>query len=170
MENRIKQVTFLGQERQLLGMVPKLGVKAPEFSGVQDSLDNFSSNSLNGTLRIISVVPSVDTSVCAMQTKRFNEEIKQLDDVKVVTISCDTPFALARFISSQDIENMIAVSDSIHLSFGMKYGMVMDGVRLLARGVYIIDKNDDLVYGQIAPNVHDDIDFDEVFDFIKTIR
>ena len=167
MEYREKEVTFLGADRKLLGIPPKIGSKAPGFSGIKHDLTDFNSTELDGPLRIYSVVPSIDTSVCALQTSKFNDIVKELEDVYVVTISCDTPFALSRFKNAQGIENLTTVSDHINLSFGMKYGMVMDGVRLLARSVFIVDKEDTLVYAQVAKDVHKDIDFDEVLSFIE---
>lgn len=170
MEYRVNEVTFLGEKRTLLGIAPKIGSKAPSFNGIKHDLTNFNSTDLDGTHRVYSVVPSIDTAVCALQTSRFNEMVKDLGDVNVLTISCDTPFALSRYRNAQGIDNLITVSDQINLSFGMKYGMVMGDVRLLARGVFIVDKDNILRYAQVVEDVLSDIDFEAVQQFINEMK
>lgn len=170
MSQGLKEVHFLGEKRLLLGIKPKIGKKVPDFNCISYNLQPFESKSLNNTLRVISVVPSIDTSVCAVQTKQFEQFFNEHPDVNVITISNDTPFALDRFRKTSNINNIITVSDYLYLSFGMKYGVLMEGLRLLARSIFIVDEENILRYVHINEDAGTDIDFEEVFSTIETLR
>jgi thiol peroxidase len=104
-----------------------------------------------GFVRIISVVPSLDTGVCDAQTRRFNEEAGGIDGVKVLTVSVDLPFAQKRWCGAAGVENVQTLSDHRDLSFGTAYGVAIKEMRLLARAVFVVDQNDQIVYVEYVP-------------------
>ncbi|MBS4176037.1 thiol peroxidase [Lederbergia citrea] len=142
------QVTFKGNPITLVGSEVKVGDKAPDFTVLANDLSEVKLSDFAGTVRIISVVPSVDTGVCAAQTKRFNEEVANLENVQVLTISADLPFAQARWAQENGLNNAKIFSDHRDLSFGEAFGTVIQELRLLARSVFVIDSNDQVVYAE----------------------
>lgn len=139
-------ITFKGAAKTLLGPEIKVGDQAPSFTVLANDLLPVTLEDSKGQVRIISVVPSLDTGVCDAQTRRFNEEASKLDNVKVLTVSVDLPFAQKRWCGATGIENVQTVSDHRDLSFGTAYGVVIKDLRLLTRAVFVIDKNDKVVY------------------------
>lgn len=139
-------ITFKGKPVTLLGPEIKVGDQAPNFTVLANDLSPVTLDDSKGSVRIISVVPSLDTGVCDMQTRRFNEEASTLDGVKVLTISVDLPFAQKRWCGAAGVENVQTLSDHRDLSFGTAYGVVIKELRLLARAVFVIDQNDKVVY------------------------
>jgi thiol peroxidase len=99
-----------------------------------------------GAVKLISVVPSVDTGVCAAQTRKFNEEAAGLDNVKVLTVSVDLPFAQKRYCATEGLENAVTLSDHRDLSFGKAYGVAIEELRLLTRAVFVINSEDQVTY------------------------
>ncbi len=164
------QITMGGNPIKLLGEEIKVGDKAPHFVAVNKDMSPFDFSELDNKLKIISVVPSVDTKVCEFQTINFNEEATKHPDVVVLTISVDLPFAQQRFCVANDIENSIVVSDYQTLDFGMKYGFAIDGLRLLARGIVVVDKNQEVRYVEYVKEVGTHPDYDKVLEFIKTLE
>lgn len=162
-------ITMGGKPITLLGSEIKVGDKAPYFEAVNKDMTPFDFKSLEGKLKIISVVPSVDTKVCELQTINFNEEATKHPEVVVLTISVDLPFAQQRFCVANSIENSIVVSDYQKLDFGMKYGFAIDGLRLLSRGIVVVDQNDVVRYVEYVKEVGTHPDYEKVLDFIKTI-
>lgn len=139
-------VTFVNNPVTLLGNEVKVGDKAPNFTVLGNDLKPVSLNDYKGTVRIISAVPSLDTGVCDQQTRKFNTEAAKLDNVKVLTISVDLPFAQKRWCGASGLDNVITLSDHRELSFGNAYGVVMKELRLLARSVFVVNSNDEVVY------------------------
>lgn len=135
----------------LLGPELKAGDSAPDFTVLANDLTPVTLADSKGVVRIISVVPSLDTGVCDAQTRRFNEEAAKLDGVKVLTISVDLPFAQARWCGAAGIENVQTLSDHRDLSFGLAYGVVIKEHRLLSRAVFVIDANDKITYAEYVP-------------------
>ncbi|SDF10427.1 thiol peroxidase [Sporolituus thermophilus] len=140
MEKRKNVITFKGNPLTLLGPEIKTGMKAPDFTVLSTALEPVKLSDHQGKVRIISVVPSVDTPVCDMQTRRFNEEASELSDAVVFSVSVDLPFALAKYCAAQGIDNIKTLSDHKDLDFGLKYGFVIEELRLLARGIIVVDK------------------------------
>ncbi|MBA4494875.1 thiol peroxidase [Paenactinomyces guangxiensis] len=145
-QERHGAITFKGNPVTLLGPEIKVGDQAPDFSVLANDLSPVTLDDSKGTVRIISVVPSLDTGVCDLQTRRFNEEASKLEGVKVLTISVDLPFAQKRWCGAAGVENLQTLSDHRDLSFGTAYGVVIKELRLLARAVFVINKNDKVVY------------------------
>jgi thiol peroxidase len=160
MEKHTGKITFGGNPLTLVGNLAKVGEKAPEFTVLNADLSPFSLSSTAGKVRIISVVPSIDTGICDAQTRRFNQEAANLD-VEILTISCDLPFALGRYCAAAGIDKVKTLSDHRDLDFGYKYGFVIEELRLLSRGIIIIDKNDVIKYveyvGEVASHPNYDV-------------
>lgn len=147
------QVTFSGDPVTLAGNEIKVGDQAPEFTVLANDLSEKSLSDYKGKIKLISVVPSVDTGVCAEQTKRFNEEADKLNNVHVLTISMDLPFAQTRWCSANGIKNIDLLSDHRDADFGHKYGVLMEELRLLARAIFVVDENDKVVHVEYVPEV-----------------
>lgn len=139
-------VTFKHNPVTLIGNEIKVGDKAPEFTVLANDMSEVTLASSKGKIRLFSVVPSVDTGVCDTQTRKFNEEASKLENVEVITVSVDLPFAQRRWCAASGLENVITVSDHRDLSFGEAYGVVMKELRLLARAVFVVDANDTVTY------------------------
>lgn len=163
------KITFAGNDVNLLGKEIKVSNKAPEFKATKNDLSVFDSKENEGNVIVYSVAPSLDTSVCALQAKRFNQEASKLENVKIVTITEDLPFAQARFCSNEGIENTIMVSDYKDREFGEKYGFLMEENKLLARGVVIVDKEGIVRYVQYVPEVTNEVDFDKALEEVKKL-
>lgn len=130
----------------LIGDEVKVGDKAPDFTVLANDLSPVTLADTAGKVRLISVVPSIDTGVCDAQTRRFNEEAAQLDNVEVLTISADLPFAQKRWCAAAGLENVKTLSDHRDFSFAQAYGVGMQELRLLARSVFVIDSSDTVTY------------------------
>ena len=163
------KITFAGNDVNLLGKEIKVSDKAPEFKATKNDLSVFDSKENEGNVIVYSVAPSLDTSVCALQAKKFNQEANKLENVKIVTITEDLPFAQARFCSNEGIENTIMVSDYKDREFGEKYGFLMEENKLLARGVVIVDKEGIVRYVQYVPEVTNEVDFDKALEEVKKL-
>ncbi|MEH7388179.1 thiol peroxidase [Bacillus sp. JJ1521] len=139
-------ITFKNNPVTLLGNEVKVGDQAPDFTVLANNLTPVTLADSKGSVRLISVVPSLDTGVCDAQTRRFNEEAAGLGNVKILTVSVDLPFAQARWCGANGIENVQTLSDHRDLSFGEAYGVAIQELRLLARAVFVVDSNDTVTY------------------------
>lgn len=146
-------ITFKGNPVTLIGNELKVGDKAPDFTVLANDLSSVSLSDSNGKVRLISVVPSLDTGLCDQQTRRFNEEAAKLGNVEVLTISVDLPFAQKRWCGAAGIENVQTLSDHRDLSFGEAYGVLIQELRLLARAVFVIDSKNEVAYVEYVPEV-----------------
>ena len=161
--------TFGGNPVTLLGKEIKVGDKAPEFTCVKGDLSPFNLKDVEGKVKLISVVPSIDTEVCELQTVRFNQEAGKLDNAAVITISCDLPFAQARFCGAKGIDNAVVVSDYNGHSFGLGYGFLMDEFKLLNRGRLVIDKDDVVRYVEYVSENTNHPDYDKALAAAKEL-
>mgnify|MGYP000892658876 CR=1 FL=1 len=153
-------VTLKGNTIHTSGDLPKVGSPAPDFVVVKGDLSDVSLASFKGRKKILNIVPSLDTGVCAASAKRFNDEIKKLSDTVVLTISMDLPFAQDRFCKAEHIENVITLSDMRKKDFGKKYGVeIVDGplAGVFARAVVVLDASDKVVYTQLVPEIAQEI-------------
>lgn len=141
-------ITFGGNPVTLLGNEVKVGDKAPNFTVLDNDLSPVTLEDSKGRVRLISVVPSLDTGVCDAQTRRFNEEAAKLENVKILTISVDLPFAQKRWCGAAGVDKVQTLSDHRDLSFGEAYGIAMQENRLLARAVFVVDSNDTVTYAE----------------------
>lgn len=165
----MKKVLFGGKPLTLNATQPEIGSVAPNFSAVNSSLETVNLSDFKGKTILISSFPSVDTSVCAVQTRKFNAEAAKHPDVKVISISCDLPFAQKRFCSIEGLDNMVVLSDAAHTDFGEKYGMLIVELRLLARGVIIIDSEGIIRYREIVEEVTHEPDYDKALEALAKL-
>lgn len=164
------QVTFGGKKLNLYGEVVKVSDKAPDFKAVNNDLSSFDSKENQGKVVVYSVVPSIDTGVCSLQARTFNEEAEKLgDDVIVITVSCDLPFAQKRFCAQEGIKNSISISDYKDHDFGKKYGFLIEDLALLSRGVVIVDKNGKIAYTEYVKEVTNEVNFEAALDTVKAL-
>ncbi|WP_428911317.1 thiol peroxidase [Niallia sp. Krafla_26] len=141
-------ITFGGNPVTLVGNEVKVGDKAPNFTVLANDLSPVTLDDTKGSVRLISVVPSLDTGVCDAQTRRFNEEASKLDNVNILTISVDLPFAQGRWCGAAGVDKVQTLSDHRDLSFGEAYGVAIQENRLLARAVFVVDSNDTVTYAE----------------------
>ncbi|ULG71320.1 thiol peroxidase [Macrococcus brunensis] len=163
------QVTFKGTPMTLIGEQVKEGTVAPDFSVLANDLSVRTLADFEGKKKLISVVPSIDTGVCSTQTRTFNENASGIDNAVVITISCDLPFAQAKWCAANGLENVVTLSDHKDLSFGTSYGVVMEELRLLARSVFVLDADNKVVYTEIVPEGTDHPDYDKAVEALKSI-
>jgi len=165
-ESSVK-VTFAGNPMTLLGNEIKVGDKAPEFIAVGAGLAPVKLSDFEGKNVIIAVYPSVDTSVCAAQNRRFNSEVNQLINTVVLSVSCDLPFAQSRFCAAEGLANIKTMSDHKDLDFGEKYGFVIKELRLLARGTVVIDKSGIVRFVEYVKEVTNEPDYEAALAVVK---
>lgn len=145
-------VTFAGNPVTLMGTEAQVGDKASNFTVLDTNLQEKTLDDFPG-VRIISVVPSLDTGVCDAQTRKFNEEASELENVTVLTISVDLPFAQKRWCGSAGLDDVVTLSDHRELSFGQAFGVVIEEMRLLARSVFVVDSNGVITYAEYVNEV-----------------
>ncbi|WP_438493564.1 thiol peroxidase [Paenibacillus sp. IHBB 3054] len=146
-QERTGVAAFKGNPITLVGPQLKAGDSAPQFTVSKNLLEDTSLSDYAGKIKLISVVPSLDTGVCDAQTRRFNSEAAELgDDVVILTISMDLPFAQARWCGAAGIDRVITLSDHKEAAFGQAYGVLIKEFRLDMRSIFVIDKNDTLAY------------------------
>ncbi|MDK6297662.1 thiol peroxidase [Staphylococcus caprae] len=161
-------VTFKNNPVTLLGQQVNEGETAPNFTVLDNGLNQVTLDNYKRKKKLISVVPSIDTGVCDQQTRKFNEEASQEDGV-VLTISVDLPFAQKRWCASNGLDNVITLSDHKDLSFGKNFGVVMEELRLLARSVFVLNENNKVVYKEIVSEGTNFPDFDAALEAYRNI-
>lgn len=154
-------LTFKGEPITLVGQTIKVGDQAPDFTVLDVNLKPVSLSDFSGKNVLISVAPSLETSICAAQTRRFNEVAAALKNTVVLSLSVDLPFSLSRFCTTEGIENVQALSDHRDLDFALKYGFLAQELRLLARGVVLIDPNRTVRYIEYVPEIAQHPDYDQ---------
>lgn len=167
---RAGAVTFKGGPLTLVGDELTVGQQAPDFTlhYFADGIHTLSLADLTGKPSIVSVVPSLDTPICAEQTKRFETELTALgDQVNALTVSCDLPFAQARFCGVESIKSMRVGSDYRDRTFGEDWGTLIEELKIMARAVYVLDASGKVVYGQIVPEVTEEPDYDAALSALK---
>ena len=170
MDERKGIITMRGNPLTLVGNEAKVGDKAPDFVALDNNLSPVAFTSFGGKICIISSVPSLDTPVCDLETRRFNEEASRLDaDVVILTISMDLPFAQKRWCASAGVNRVQTLSDHRDASFGMAYGVLIKELRLLARAVFLTDQKGILRYIQLVKEVSKEPDYDEILKALKTL-
>jgi len=165
------EFVFAGKSEKLVGKPIEVGQKAMDFTAVKRDLTTYEFfKETEGKVVVISSVPSLDTGVCEFQTTKFNEEASELsEDVAIVTISCDLPFAQKRFCGAHGIDRIEVVSDHRKLDFGNTYGFAIEDIRLLARGVAVIDKDRMIHYVEYVPAASQHPDYDKAIEAIKAL-
>jgi thiol peroxidase len=163
-------ITMKGNALTLLGDMPEVGSIAPDFTVLTNDLKPVSLGTYKGKTLVIASVPSIDTPVCAIETARFNHEVGNMgENVMVLTISMDLPFALKRFCAAEGIDNVVTLSDHRDASFGMNYGVLIKELRLLARVVFIVDNTGIIRYRQIVHEVTSEPNYGDVLNALRKI-
>jgi thiol peroxidase len=167
-EERFGAVTFKEQEMTLVGPELKAGDAAPDYKLLAQDLTDKSLKDSAGKVRLLSVVPSLDTGICALQAKRFNEEVGNLpDSVEVIVVSADLPFAQKRFCGAENTEKIQTLSDHREMAFGEAYGTHIKELRLLSRSIFVIGADDTIKYAQYVKEVASHPDYDEALAALK---
>jgi thioredoxin-dependent peroxiredoxin len=161
-------VTFQGNPLTLVGKEVKTGDKAPEFEVLDNGLAPVSLAKYQGKVVIISAVPSLDTPVCDLETRRFNEESAKLgEDVVVLTISMDLPFAQARWCGAAGVKHVTTLSDHKDANFGLAYGVLIKELRLLSRAVFVVDRKGVIRYVEVVKEITNEPDYDSALKAAK---
>lgn len=170
MNERHSVVTMKGQGLTLLGNEVKVDDVPEDVTLVGNDLAEVKLSSFLGKVCIISVVPSLDTPVCDIMARRFNEAAGEIDgDVVVLTVSADLPFAQARWCGAAGVNNVVTLSDYRDAAFGEAYGVLIKGLRLLTRAVFVVDTDGVVMYEQIVPELTDEPDYDAALTVAKSL-
>jgi thiol peroxidase len=163
-------VTSKGSTLTLVGPEIKVGQKAPDFRVLDNDGNPVTLADTKSKIRLISVVPSLDTSVCDLQTRRFNAEADKLGDkVRILTISVDLPFAQKRWCGAAGVDRLQTVSDHYDTNFGLAYGVLIKEKRLLTRSIFIVDEKDIVQYIQRVPDLSQEPKYDEALEALKRL-
>lgn len=160
------KITFAGNEVQMAGTLVKVGEPAPDFLVKDKDLKNITLADTKGK-RLFVAVPSLDTPVCDAEVRKFYKETEKMSDVNVAVFSVDTPFAQARWCAGAGIKNLTVYSDFYNHSFGKHYGIQLKDLGILARAVFIVDKNGKISYVQVVSEVTNEPNYDEVLAALK---
>ena len=170
MEEHAGIITINGNPLTLVGKQPMVGETAPDFEVMDNDLSPVRLSSFRGKVCVIASVPSLDTPVCDMETRRFNEEAGMLgSNVAILTISMDLPFAQKRWCGTAGVDKVTTLSDHFSASFGEAYGVLIKELRLLARAVFVVDKDGVVNYLQIVKEIANEPDYDEVLSTLKKL-
>ncbi len=156
-------ITLQGNEIHTNGDLPKAGEAAPDFSLVNAELGNVSLASYKGKKKLLNIVPSLDTPVCATSTKKFNDTAKEKSEAMFLMVSADLPFAMSRFCKAEGTDNVVTLSMMRSRNFAKDYGVLIeDGplAGITARAVVVIDENDKVVYSELVPEIAQEPDYD----------
>lgn len=170
MKERAGLITMHGNPLTLVGNEIKTGEKAPDFVAADPDLNPIKFSSYRGKICIISSVPSLDTPVCDMETRKFNEEASKLGDkIQILTISMDLPFAQKRWCGAAGVNKLQTLSDHKDAQFGFAYGVLIKELRLLARAVFLVDQKGVLQYIQLVKEIASEPNYDEVWSALKRL-
>lgn len=161
-------ITFKGNPLTLVGNLPKVGEPAPDFEVLNNDMSPVKLSSFQEKVCVICSVPSLDTPVCDTEVRKFNEQAASLgNDVVVLVISMDLPFAQRRWCGAADVENVQTLSDYRSAEFGSAYGVLIKELRLLARAVFVVDKKGVIRYRQLVDELTNEPDYEAA---LKTVR
>ena len=167
---RNNAVTMKGVSLTLVGEEIKIGVKAPDFRALDQTLKDVSLSSFEGKIVVLAAVPSLDTPICDLQIKRFNDEAAKLSkDIKVLFISMDLPFAQKRFCQEFNINNVTVLSDHRDADFAFKYGVLIKELRLLSRAVFVVDREGEVKYAEYVKEIGNQPNYDAVLEAIGKV-
>lgn len=157
-------ITLKGNKITTNGELPKVGTQAPDFRLVDAGLKDLSLADFAGKRKVLNIVPSLDTSVCATSTRKFNEKVSALKDTVVLVISADLPFAMKRFCETEGIKNVVSLSLMRSKNFAKDYGvLIQDGPLegITARAVVVLDKNNKVLHAQLVPEIATEPDYEK---------
>ncbi|HSR51882.1 MAG TPA: thiol peroxidase [Acidobacteriota bacterium] len=168
-QERADAVTLRGNPFTLVGPELKEGQQAPDFVAIGADMQPVGLSDLEGRVRILSVVPSLDTPVCDIQTRRFNKEASNLDDVKIYTVSMDLPFAQKRWCEAAGVKNIVMLSDHRDASFGQAYGTLIKELRLDCRALFVLDEENKIRHVEYVGEVADQPDYEKALETVREI-
>lgn len=157
-------ITLAGNEIHTNGELPPVGQEAPDFKLVDKDLNDVSLANYAGKKKLLNIVPSLDTPVCATSTKKFNDFAEGRDDVVMLVIAADLPFAMTRFCGAEDIDKVVPLSMMRDRNFAKDYGvLITDGplAGITSRAVVVVDENDQVVYTEMVPEIKQEPDYDK---------
>ncbi|GAB6038532.1 thiol peroxidase [Fundidesulfovibrio butyratiphilus] len=170
MSDRTGLVTMLGNPMTLTGTPVLVGKKAPDFALVDNDMAPKTLADYAGKVLIVSAVPSLDTPICDMETRRFNAEASKLgSDVMVLTVSMDLPFAQKRWCAAAGIDQVVTLSDYRDASFGQNWGVLIKELRLLARCVFVVAKDGTVKYMELVPEIASEPNYDAALEAAKAL-
>jgi thiol peroxidase len=164
------QVTLKGNPIHTNGELPALGAKAPDFKLTGGDLKDVTLADFKGKRKVLNIVPSLDTAVCAVSTRKFNEAASKLPDTVVLVVSADLPFAAKRFCTTEGLQNVVPLSLMRDRKFAQDWGVLLtDGplAGLCARAVVVLDQDDRVVYRQLVPEIGQEPDYDHAIQAVK---
>ena len=162
--------TFLGNPVTFTGKQLQVGDKALDFSLTTTDLSKKTLADFDGKKKVLSVVPSIDTGICSTQTRRFNQELANLDNTVVLTVSMDLPFAQGRWCGAEGLDNAIMLSGYFDHSFGRDYALLINEWHLLARAVFVLDANNIIRYVEYVDNINTEPDFEAAIAAVKELN
>lgn len=163
-------VTMKGNPVTLIGNQINVGDDAPNVTLTANDLSDFELSSLKGRNVILSVVPSLDTGICDMQTKRFNKEAEQMDkNIQILTISMDLPFAQKRWCGAADVNNVLTLSDYRNADFGEAYGVLIKELRLLSRSIFVVDADGKIRYKELVKEITTEPNYEAALEAAKNL-
>ena len=161
--------TFLGNPVTFTGKQLQVGDKALDFSLTTTDLSKKTLADFDGKKKVLSVVPSIDTGICSTQTRRFNQELANLDNTVVLTVSMDLPFAQGRWCGAEGLDNAIMLSDYFDHSFGKAYGLLINEWHLLARAVLVLDADNKVTYVEYLDNINSEPNYEAAIEAVKAL-
>lgn len=168
MPEKQARITFKGEPLTLVGEPLTAGAKAPDVELLGNDLSAVCLSRYRGKVLVLASVPSLDTSVCSAEAHRFNEEATRLSgDVAVVVVSCDLPFAQKRWCGAEGVERVTTLSDHREAAFGKAYGVLIEALRLLARCVWVVDRQGRIKYVQLVDEMTEEPEYTAVLDAVK---
>lgn len=168
--SRSGAVTFKGNPLTLAGETVQVGQQAPDFKlhFFKDGMQTITLSDVKGKPTILSVLPSLDTPVCALQTKKFNESLGKFgDSINALTVSLDLPFGMNRFCGAENITNIRPASDYQDRSFGRKYGTLIEELKIMCRAIFVLDAGGKVTYVEYVPEVADEPNYDDAMAALK---
>ena len=170
MKERYGLITMKGNPLTLIGNEVKVGEKAPDFTVLANDLSSVSLSSYRGKICVLSSVPSLDTPVCDLETRKFNEEASRLGtEILILTISMDLPFAQKRWCAAAGVSKVQTLSDHREASFGTSFGVLIKELRLLARAVFIVDRQGTLQYIQLVKELSKEPDYEAILGSLRQL-
>lgn len=159
---------FKKQPVHVIGNVLKIGDHAPNFKATNNQLEDVSLDNYTSDYIIINVIPSLDTSVCTIQSRTINTQLSALKDTTILTLSNDLPFAQKRWCGQEGLDNMITLSDYKYLDFAYKYGVLIEEHRLLARSVFVLDAARKIIYAEYVDNMSLEPNYEALFKVLES--
>ena len=164
-----ENITLKGNPVTLSGDAVAEGSVVPDFQLTGNDLSDLSINSFQDKVVIISTLPSLDTPVCSIETKRFNEEVQSLSDVVVLAVSRDLPFTQKRWCGAEGVEDVVTASDHKHRTFGKAFGVDIEDVGILARAVFVVGKDGKVAHVEYVPEIADEPNYDAAIEAAKNL-